>query len=92
MSNEGCSVGLGQEGVEILKYLKSGWNKKEGRENKDSKKGPSGSRGGCLEKGDLEPLKNYALINIKYILALFGSVSLSPSLKSQIADRNGVNE
>ena len=45
MSNKGCSVGLGQEGVEILKYLKRGWNKKEGRENKDSKKGASWVKG-----------------------------------------------
>ena len=45
MSNEGCSVGLGQEGVEILKYFKRGWNKKEGRENKDSKKGASWVKG-----------------------------------------------
>ena len=92
MSNEGCSVGLGQEGVEILKYPKAGGTKKRGGKTKILRRDQAGSRGGCLEKADLEPLKNYALINIKYILALFGSVSLSPSLKSQIADRNGVNE
>ena len=34
-----------------LKYLKSGWNKKEGRGNKDFKKlGEAGSRGGCLKE------------------------------------------
>ena len=39
-------VGLGQKGVArvdggggCLKYLKRGWNKKEGKENKDFKKG-----------------------------------------------------
>ena len=35
-----------------LKYLKRGWNRKEGRGNKDLKKeGQTGSRGGCLKKG-----------------------------------------
>ena len=39
-----------------LKYLKRGWNRKEGRGNKDFKKGgQAGSRGGCLKKGGLEP-------------------------------------
>ena len=34
-----------------LKYLKRGWNGKEGRENKDLKKGwQAESRGECLEK------------------------------------------
>ena len=33
------------------KYLKRGWNRKEGRENEDYKKGEqAGSRGGCLKK------------------------------------------
>ena len=47
MCNEGWFVGLGQEGV------KRGWNRKEGRGNKDFKKwgGQAGSRGGCLKKG-----------------------------------------
>ena len=39
-----------------LKYLQRGWNRKEGRENKDFKKGgQAGSKGGCLKKGGLEP-------------------------------------
>ena len=41
-----------------LKYLKSGWNRKEGRGNKDFKKGgQAGSRGGCLIKRGLEGLE-----------------------------------
>ena len=38
-------------GEKCLKYLKRGWNRKEGRGNKDFKKGEqAGSRGGCLKK------------------------------------------
>ena len=44
-----------------LKYLERGWNRKEGRGNKDFKnRGPAGSRGGCLKKGGWNPLSNYA--------------------------------
>ena len=36
-------------GEDCVKYLKIGWNRKEGRGNKNFKKGrQSGSRGGCL--------------------------------------------
>ena len=39
-------------GGDCLKYLKREWNRKEGRWNKDFKKGgQTGSRGGCLKKG-----------------------------------------
>ena len=54
---EGWLVRLGQEGLHeggenCLKYLKRGWNRTEGRGNKDFKKGrPAGSRDGCLKKG-----------------------------------------
>ena len=35
-----------------LKCLKTGWNRKEWKGNKDFKKrGQAGSRGGCLKKG-----------------------------------------
>ena len=38
-------------GGNYLKYLKRGWNRKEGRGNKDFKKGEqAGSRGGCFKK------------------------------------------
>ena len=49
-------------GGNSLKYLKRGWNRKEGRGNKDFKKeGKAGSRCGCLKKeeGDWKPLTNY---------------------------------
>ena len=44
-----------------LKYLKRGWNRKEGRGNKDFKKGEqAGSRVGALKRGwGLEALTNY---------------------------------
>ena len=58
MCKEGWCVGLGQEGGSLresggncLKYLKRGWNRKEGRGNKDFKKGG----GGWI------PLRNYGL-------------------------------
>ena len=43
-------VGLGQKGVarvrrDCLKYLKRGWNRKEGKKNKDFKKGASWTKG-----------------------------------------------
>ena len=38
--------------MNYLKCLKRGWNKKEGRGNKDCKRGrQAGSRGGCIKKG-----------------------------------------
>ena len=62
MGKEGGWVGLGQEGLRegggnCLKHLKRWWEKKEGRQNKDFKKGwQAGSRGECLKKGGgLEP-------------------------------------
>ena len=43
-------------GGNCLKYLKRGWNRKEGRGNKDFKKGrKAASRGECLKKRGLEP-------------------------------------
>ena len=54
--------GLCDGGGDCLKYLKTGWNRKEERGNKDFKKGGNtGSRGGCLKKrgGDWSPLTNY---------------------------------
>ena len=47
-----------------LKYLKRGWNKKEGRGmGKQILTGgvQAGSRDGCLKKGDWNPLMNYGL-------------------------------
>ena len=54
-------------GGSCLKYLKRRWNRKEGRGNKDFKKGEgqAGSRVGCLKKGGggWNPLTNYAQPN-----------------------------
>ena len=54
---------LREVGENCLKYLKRGWNRKEGRGNKDFKKGgQAGTRGGCLKKGGKagwNPLTNY---------------------------------
>ena len=45
-------MGLRKGGGNFLKYLKRGWNRKEGSGNKDfqRKGGQVGSRGGCLKK------------------------------------------
>ena len=47
--------GLREGRGNCLKYLKRGWNKKDGRGNKDFKGGGGGgqaeSRSGCLKKG-----------------------------------------
>ena len=56
-------------GGNCLKHLKRGWNRKEGRGNKDFKKGggQAGSRVGFLKKGrgggGWNPLTNYAQPN-----------------------------
>ena len=44
---------LCEGGGNCLKYLKRGWNRKEGKGHKDLKKvgGQVGSRGRCLKKG-----------------------------------------
>ena len=68
MCKEGWSVRLGVEGGclhESLgncpKYLKRGWNGKEGKENKYfQNRGQAGSRGGYLKEGPWYPLLNYA--------------------------------
>ena len=53
-------------GGNCLKYLKSGWNRKEGRPNKDFKKGTAGSRGLCLKKrGAGIPLPTMSIIKGK---------------------------
>ena len=54
---EGCM----RVGEKCVKYLKRGWNRREGREKKNFKKGgeQAGSRGGYLIKGDWNPLTNY---------------------------------
>ena len=57
--------GLGEGGGDCLKYLKRGWNGKEGRGNKDFKNGAGQvrSRGGCLKKGvGGTPLRTYGMI------------------------------
>ena len=52
-------------GGDCLKYLKRGWNRKEGRGNKNFEKGgQAGSRGGCLKKWGWNPLMNYGSGNI----------------------------
>ena len=57
---------MGEGGGNCVKYLKREWNRKEGRGNKDFKKGggQAGSRGGCLKKGGWSgtPLRTMAII------------------------------
>ena len=45
--------GLREGGGNCVKYLKRGWNRKDGKGNKDLKKGGQpGSKGGYLKKGE----------------------------------------
>ena len=58
-------------GGDYLRYLKKGWNKKEGRGNKDFKKeGKAGSRGECLKKRgagtSLRTMLSFFEIQIQY--------------------------
>ena len=47
---------------DCLKYLKRGWNRKEGRGNNDFKKGSKLVQGvGALKRGSWNLLTNYAL-------------------------------
>ena len=70
--------------MNCIKYLKRGWNRKEGRRNKDFKRegGQAGSRGRCLKRRGLEPpyelwtkkihfcltQKDCAILNVQYCL------------------------
>ena len=52
--------GLSEGWGNCLKYLKRGWNRKEGRGNKDFKKrGKLGQEVGALKRGGWNPLTNY---------------------------------
>ena len=61
---------LHEVGGNHLKYLKRGWNGKEGRGNKDFKKGwQAGSRGECL--------KNFGVGGVEsYYIYLYISISI----------------
>ena len=66
MCKEGWCVGLGSRGIVCVKvggrcskYLKMGWNRKEGKESKDFKKrSQAGSRGGPLKTEGWNTLVN----------------------------------
>ena len=61
-------------GGNCVKYLKRGWNRKEGRGNKDFKKrgGQAGSRGECLKKGGLEPpYKLWYILEVIFLMITF---------------------
>ena len=67
-------VGLGKEGVALgwevcLKYLKSGWNRKEQRGNKDFKKGEGGKLGQVV--GTLKGRAGTPLRTMPAIFTLF---------------------
>ena len=65
MVGVGQGAGLHEGGRNCLKFLKSGWNRKEGRGNKDFKKWSmlGQGEGGALKggRGDWNPFTNYAL-------------------------------
>ena len=51
---------LREGGGNCIKYLTRGWSRKEGRGNKDFKKGGKlGHTVGALKRGDWNPLMNY---------------------------------
>ena len=53
-------MGLREGGGNCLKYLKRGWNRTEGRGNKDLKKGGKlGQWVGALKRGGWKPVTNY---------------------------------
>ena len=54
-------------GENCLKYLRRGWNRKEGKGNKDFEKGDKLGQGvGALKRGrGWNPLKNYGLLVAK---------------------------
>ena len=54
-------VGVGgvRVGVSCVKYLKRGWNRKEGGSKDFKKRGQARSRCRCLKKGSWNPLTNY---------------------------------
>ena len=55
-----------ESGGKCVKFLKRGWNRKEGRGNKKLKKGGQGV--GVLKRGGWNPLTNYDIyIYISYI-------------------------
>ena len=65
-----------EDGGNCLKYLIRRWNRKEGRGNKDFKKGrQAGSRGECLKKmgeggrGGLEPPDELCYLNLHNVLS-----------------------
>ena len=61
-----------REGREnCLRYLKRGWDRKEGKRHKDFKNGagggPAGSRSGCRKKkGGWNPLTNYVYLTAAF--------------------------
>ena len=62
-------------GANCLKYLKRGWNRKEGRGNKDLKRGQAGSRGGCLKRGEAgTPLRILSVFQTNRIKRIFWNI------------------
>ena len=76
-TKKGCLVGLGQRdlcegGWNRLKYLKRGWNRKEGRGQKGFKKGGGVKLGqgvGALKSGAGTPLRT--MIILEFLSARF---------------------
>ena len=82
MCKEGRCFGLGQEmgflsegGEKCLKYLKKGWNRKEGRGNKDFKKGGKLGQGvGAVKRGSWNSLTDYEFSYRFFHVDLFGAL------------------
>ena len=74
---------MGFEGVgNCLKYLKRGWNRKEGRGNKDLKKmGNLGQGVGALKRGTGTPLRTMVSIQLETSPSVVTSVHRFISIK-----------
>ena len=71
-------------GGNCLKYLKRGWNREEGRGNKDFKKGSKLGQGvGALKRGGWNPFANYDLQIWYFYLSSQYVHMLQISLKSE---------
>ena len=70
---------MSEGGENCVKYLKRGWNRKEGKRNKDFKRGGRGSWRGALNVGDWNPLMNYVYqfkVSSDFVISNLGSLTV----------------
>ena len=72
--------GLHEGGGNCLKYLKRGWNRKEGRGNKEFKKGGKLGQGlGALKREGWNPLTNYGICQKFTLIVVLNPLSANPT-------------